>query len=443
MSTVAKRRAVARAIARKKAAKPAIYNMPYVQGRGAYRRRRPAYQRPTSDRLTLPSTLGSMLGGAAGTFVGGPLGGVIGSGIGHLAQGLLKHVTGFGDYRVEVNTLMGEGFSPPELINMSKNGFCVRHREYIGDITASANFTINSYDINPGASGTFPWLSGVAENFEEYMITGMIFEFKTLSADYTTAASAALGYVAMATQYNSLLPAFPDKIHLENYEFANSAKPSETFIHPIECKRALNPVSQLYVRTGPVESNADQRLYDLGKFQIATGGNSGTGVLGELWCTYEICLYKPKLVEADDEILSSHWHLTSVTDLAPFGGGAAVLLPGSTLQAVPNGTSLTFPSTLSDGLFYVSYYVIGTSAIVKAPTTTALFHCSLVNGFYNNLSPYIGSPVDGANSQILAYSVLLHVTGPSAVLVFSDDGLYPVSITGAELWVTQVNDDIT
>lgn len=440
MSTVAKRRAQARAIARNRASRQTIYRAPYVTGRGTYRRVRPAAQKRSG--ISLPSNLGSMVGGAAGTFLGGPLGGVIGSGLGHLAQGLVKHITGFGDYNVEVNTLMGAGFSPPELINLSKHAVCLRHREYIGDITASSAFTIQSYPINPGQSDTFPWLSGVANNFEEYMVTGMIFEYKTLSADYTTASSAALGYVAMATQYNSLQPDFVDKIHLENYEFSNSAKPSETFIHPVECKRSLNPVSQLYVRTGPVEANADQRLYDLGKFQIATGGNSGSGILGELWCTYEVCLFKPKLVEVDDAALTAHYRLTDINNNAPLGASPAVQAAGSTLELTIDGTSITFPDTLTEGKFMCNFTVWGSAATINDPTLTALSGCSLKQYLKTDTVTQASCPANGVSATIYNLLFILEITAGGAVVVISDDGVLPASATDGDLWVAQINDDI-
>lgn len=429
-----------RAIARKKAAassKSPMYRTPRVTGSGAYRRK----AAPRSRNM-LPSGLGSMLGGAAGTFLGGPLGGVVGSGLGHLAQGLIKHITGFGDYSVRVNSLMGDGFSPPELINLSKNSVCLRHREYIGDISASEAFSVQGYDINPGMQATFPWLSGVANNFEEYMFTGMIFEFKTLSADYTTASSAALGYVAMATQYNSLLPDFEDKVHLENYEFSNSAKPSETFVHPIECARGLNPVSQLYVRTGPVPQNADQRLYDLGRFQIATGGNTGTGILGELWCTYEVCLYKPRFVENDNLTLAGQWTLAGVTLNAPLGASPATPAVGNTLELSIDGLAMVFPATLTSGQFLVSYYVLGSAATINDPTVTALSNCTKKSIWGSTPTPQITIPANGVSSVAYTCSVLLEVTGPSATLLFSDDGVIPTSVTFASLWVAQVNDAI-
>lgn len=379
---------------------------------------------------------GSMIGGAIGGLIGGPPGMAIGGGVGHLSQKLIKHFTGVGDYNIEVNTLMGPDFSPPELINKSQRGVCLRHREYIGEITAAATFTNLAYDINPGISNTFPWLAGVANNFEQYAFTGMIFEFKSLSADYTTAASAALGYVAMATQYNSLNPDFIDKIHMENYEFANSAKPSESFIHPIECKKSLTPTEPLYIRTGPVQANADQRLYDLGKFQIATGGNSGSGILGELWCTYEVCLYKPKLVDQDDDILSGHWSLSTVTGPGPLGTSQ---LPDSdvTLEIVFTPTTITFPDTLNSGRYLITYNCVGASTAITIPTITATSGCILVADWANHTIATFTTET-GTTSTGLIIMFVLDILNFSAVVTWGGAATIPATITSADLHIAQM-----
>lgn len=411
--------------------KARIIPQPVYSGRGAYKK---VAARPINKSPSVP--WGSMIGGGIGAALGGPVGSAIGGGVGHLAQSLIKHFTGFGDYSIEVNSLMGGRFSPPELINYSHRGVCMRHREYIGDITATSAFTLTAYDINPGLSSSFPWLAGVANNFEQYAITGMIFEYKSLSADYTTAASAALGYVAMATQYNPLQPQFQDKIHMENYEFANSAKPSENFIHPIECKKSLTPTEPMYVRTGPVENNADQRLYDLGKFQIATGGNAGSGVLGELWCTYEVCFYKPKLVDADDDVLSAHWELGSVTGAGPLGS-AQTPDADNTLDIVFTPTSMTFPSTLNHGKFQVTWTVAGDSTAVTPPGITATSGCSLPAEWINHTTTPFTTQV-GITTTGCIVIFIVEITDYSAVVTFGGAGTTPANPVGADLHIAQM-----
>lgn len=411
--------------------------LPVVSGKGAYTKytARPRRQRASaSSSSSIP--WGSAAGGIIGSMIGGPPGGAIGSAIGGVAQGLIKHFTGVGDYTIEANTLMGANFSPPELINKSHRGVCLRHREFITDITASSAFDLTAYDINPGLSTTFPWLAGVANNFEQYAITGMIFEYKSLSADYTTASSAALGYVVMATQYNPLQPQFQDKIHMENYEFANSAKPSESFIHPIECKKALTPTDPLYVRTGPVEDNADQRLYDLGKFQIATGGNTGSGVLGELWCTYEVCFYKPKLVDADDDVLSAHWRLSTVV-----GGGSLGTLQvpddDNTIDIIFTPTSMTFPATMNHGKFLITWNCVGASTAVTAPVVTAASGCSIPLDFAGHTIGQFSTPNAGGTSTSMTWQAVVIISDYSAVVSVAG-GTLNASISSCDLHIAQM-----
>jgi len=234
--------------------------------------------------------------GSLGSRVGARLGGFLGGG----AQQLFKHITGFGAYRVRGNTLMS-GEVP--IIHNSGNasGTLVRHREYIADVLPTATFTLNSYSINPGNSDLFPWLSAIASSYEKYKFRGLIFEFKAMSASafLGTNGNVGLGTVIMATQYNALFPDFPDKRTMENYEFACSGKPNETFIHPVECSPSQTVVEHMYVQAAGSATLGDARFYDLGNFQIATIGfdSAATGVIGELWATYEVELYKPKITQ--------------------------------------------------------------------------------------------------------------------------------------------------
>lgn len=412
----------------------------FVGGHGAYSTRKPRTRAPATASVRR-QIKGS---GNYKSTVGARIGSEIGAALGYGAQQLVKYITGFGDYKVTSNSLMGGLYDPPEIRNLRERGVCIRHREYLLDITAASSFTLQSFPINPGLVSTFPWLSQVAEAFEEYAITGMIFEFKTLSADYTTASSAALGSVVMATQYNVLSPPFPNKQTMENYEFSNSGKPSETFIHPIECKKAATPVSELFVRTGPVPAGADPRLYDLGNFQIATVGNTGSGVLGELWCTFEVCFFKPKLVASVGlELATDHWQLFGVTSALPLGT-SSVLQPGSQIGTVITttgalaGLNLTFPDTIIEGNYLVMWFVHGTSGTLVPPTL------SITNG--NQLEIWLEDSTNGVtaggtgSNQFLA--LVAQVTAPGMIIQFGALGTLPTPFVSGDLWVMQVNGGI-
>lgn len=410
----------------------------------SYRQTQQRYEK-NADTSSLKG-VGGALGGMAGAALGGPAGAVIGSFLGGKLGHLVGQITGFGDYKVQSNSVMFGGLSPPYVVNaLNKGGIIVRHREYIGDITASSAFVNTAYPINPGQSTTFPWLSGIAANFEQYRMRGCLFEFLSTSSDalLMAATSSALGTVNMATEYDSLEVNFSGKREMLNHEFANSRKPSVSFIHPVECKKDRTPVSELYVRPHGVPSGADIRLYDLGKFQIATEGmQTSTGTVGELWVTYEVELFKAKYdIATLSSGLSDHFILTGVTNALPLGTGSAPTTTSS-LKGVINATTraYTFPIWVTEGRWLIAWYVSGTGNVVATPTLTYT-NCVVSNLFHNNTNNFVGTAT-GSNSTTITTLCCVDVTGPSATIQWST-GTLPSSVTAGDIIVTQLSYGLT
>lgn len=235
---------------------------------------------------------------------GGALGSVFGPKgmmMGRAAGEAISRITGVGDYTVKSNTIATETATlTGEVPSFGKtdNSTRVRHREFITDITASATpnaFNNTSYVIQPGNSELFPWLSSLAQNYQQYRVHGMVFMFKSTTSDYS--AAGALGKIALATNYNVRDAAFVNMQELENAEFSVSGKPSLSRIHPVECAATNGVPLVKWVRDTQYDaSGGDDRLYDVGKFQVATQGlpaaTSGA-IIGELWVTYDIEFFKP------------------------------------------------------------------------------------------------------------------------------------------------------
>lgn len=180
----------------------------------------------------------------------------------------------------------------------SRGGVVIRHREYLGDLISSptaGSFKIQGFPLNPGVAVSFPWLSQVAANFQEYSFEGLVFEFVSTSSDALNSTNTSLGQVIMCTDYNAADALFSDKASMESTEFASSSKPSVNQVHFVECSPRKTAVStELYVRDSPVPSGQDPRLYDWGTFEIATNGFQGTSVnCGEIWVRYQVALSKP------------------------------------------------------------------------------------------------------------------------------------------------------
>nr|WPR18156.1 MAG: capsid protein [Chemarfal virus 149] len=241
---------------------------------------------------------------SAASTLGRTLGSLVGQGeLGSIAGSTLAKMFGHGDYTVKTNTLMNS-LSGPTLPKFSSNnrGTRIVEREFLGDVfsgpvlaSGSTTFDRKSYSLNPTDSSTFPWLSKIANQFDQWEPHGIVFEFVSTSSEYNGLAQS-LGAVVMATDYDPYDPAFAEKVEMENSDYACSTKPSCNLIHGIECDPTERPTKILYTQS----SNPSMPLTSitLGNFQIATQGLSNTGVtLGELWVSYDITFYKKQLTE--------------------------------------------------------------------------------------------------------------------------------------------------
>lgn len=339
----------------------------------------------------------------------------IGQLLGAGARGMFKAITGFGDYKVSNNSLMS-GQIP--VFTAGGNGTSIVFREYIGDITSSNLFAIQSYFLNPGNPAAFPWLSSIAQNYEEYEWRGIIFEFKSMSSELNTnAGTSSLGTVIMATQYNVLDPTFQNKRLMENYEFACSDRPSKSFIHPIECKRSANATQHLYVRTAAVPTSTiqgDLRLYDHGNFQIAQQGMTADfndTSIGELWVSYHVELFKPKLEGVTGaSILSDRFDFTGGTSNNPFlNSGANVT---NTCGCVVGPNIISFPKTCF-GRFHITIQSSSPTASTTTPINFGTFtNCQL---------PVSSIPIIAANTTVNNWSSIQTGSIGNVMLEFTLD----------------------
>lgn len=353
-------------------------------------------RKPAQNNAVNPSinkqirSLGAMLG----NMVLPGIGGNIGSSLANQGHRAFKSITGYGDYTVGANSLIG-GDSVPKFSNISAKSIRVSNREFILDVKSSA--TIGQFDkffvadINPTHRTLFPWLSNIARCYDEYKLHGMIFEFKTTSVDALNSTNTALGKVIMATQYNPLSKDFANAQEMENYEYCSVSKPSMSSIHPIECKGSQTPLDHLYVRhEDEVGAVSDKRFYDFGTFTLATIGMQAASVqVGELWISYDIEFFKPRLPNTPD--MAAHWK--SVGQTLPIGGNIFGPSGASLVQQIPST-----PISLNNALYPVLsfpkdfYGHVQVSLTIYAPitttwTTTGFAHTGNVTALYDYVGP--------------------------------------------------------
>lgn len=252
---------------------------------------------------------GSYWGRAAGGYLGRQSGipgaAAMGAHYGDIASSWLnKRWKGRGMYtgRGSYNSLISGGDSPMGVMSSGDETESVvfSNREYIGDVYGAPNaqFLNEKYELNPGIQSTFPWLSQIAANYEEYEFIQLVFEYKS-TIDSSTAGDGQSGTVMMATNYNANQPIFKDKELMMQYHGGQSARTTQDMAHGVECSpdKAVGDM-QKFIRTGPVAIGEDIKSYDHGTFQL--GQNNQPAIfnndqIGELWVSYSVKLMKPKL----------------------------------------------------------------------------------------------------------------------------------------------------
>lgn len=391
-----------------------------IEGQGAYRRRRYRGRGGYIDDLVSDYQKSS-----ASTSLGK---------IGSVAGDRIAKFFGWGQYHVSKNSLL---LDPPPMINRSEGGqSTIRHREFLGDIiTGDANtFKIQSFPINPAQEVTFPWLSQIASNYEQYRIEGMIFEFRSMAAEALNSTNLALGSVIMCTNYDVLDPPFKQKSEMENYEYGSSAKPSESQVHPIECDRSQTTITELYCRPDAVGMTAGQdlRFSDLGNFQIATNGFQAANVnVGELWVTYQVTFLKGKMFTAlgDYNGYANYTHDNQCTVNNVFGLVGGVEDPDNyqinTIGIEISGATagvITFPQSSLQRSYLIDLVWSYSAGITAGTVAIAATNCTLATG------GLLTSPIGGPNSPQAGVVTLSQCH--QRVMQTKGDGLVPsLSVT--------------
>lgn len=316
---------------------------------------------------------GARLGGAAiGAITGGPKGAVEG----YRKGAAISKFVGLGDYGVSTNQIVGGmGTNNQQAISVNNDSLTgdiiLAQTEYMGNISINilgagegvSPFTVEGYDLNPGLK-TFPFLSQIAQNFELYDWQGLMIQYKPTSGEFgSSSVSNTLGKVIMATRYGvNQDEQFRNAIEMQNYDYANSSKPSAGMIHGIETDNNQQLSEMMLVRNGVVDGKAPRILYDIGRLYVATEGipykvtAPTTIVLGELWVTYRVRLSRAKLYNTLGE--TAVWGKLSFTSVAGalFNGDLSTI--GSVHLKLENVSATRIKVTLPDDFSYGKFSVI-------------------------------------------------------------------------------------
>jgi len=402
---------------------------------------------------------GNLLGTLAGSLVGQP---ELGGRIGDVAGDVVSKIFGHGDYTLKHNSLLKPmdvmGNSPP--VFSSQTNCRIKHKEFLCNIYASSSMQIQAFNVNPGLLQTFPWLSNLAANFQQYKMHGMLFCFQERAS--MTSAAVGLGTVVIATNYDTTAPAFQNSWEARNAQYATSTAPTVSAIHGIECAKSQNPVNEFYIRTGPVRTGTDQRLDDLCTTYVINEGQTGTGIIGEIWVTYDIELMKPRMIaELGGDALDTHYSLSNTTGADPLGSVTPSYLAGPlnvTFTPYNSGTTRTLTlNGIQEGLYLFTFNWILSAGAASNPGTVltgAVFtNCALFSYFGNGTLSSVSSFNNATESleAILLFcikvtgqnpTIQLHAPSPTFTTAWNADMIISVVTTpGVQSQMEQSIDD--
>lgn len=277
-------------------------------------------------------------------------------------------IRGNGDYSVSNSLVKGVARAPS--FKNAKDSLVYKAREYVGNVTSSATasaFSNVSYSINPGLAASFPFLSGIAQNFELYAFDGLVYEYVPACTDSNT--TMATGTIVLSYDADPSDIAPLSKQLAEASEGAISSKVTIPMLMGVECKRSENVNALHYVRSGVITDVSDLRGADLGNLNVSVVGvPEASIVLGELWVTYNIKLLRKQnaVRGGTDSFTATTYNTTSMF------GSARSMAVGSNTGCTMAGAVITFPDAAAGSRFLLTYSAASSAALTGtfAPTYT-------------------------------------------------------------------------
>jgi len=162
----------------------------------------------------------------------------------------------------------------------------LRRSECIGDVYGSTGFATKSYSINPGLADSFPWLSIMAKDWQQYRFSRLIVRFVTRVSANTK------GSVILSPEYN-----VNDGPPLTENEARNTQDSVEgncwaEISVSLDCKAMFAFGLRKQIRTSNI--GADLSTYDAVLLTVATIGLPDNSVIGQLWLDYDVEFFVPQ-----------------------------------------------------------------------------------------------------------------------------------------------------
>lgn len=159
--------------------------------------------------------------------------------------------------------------------------------ELVGTVQMTQAFRCISYEVQPGLSENYPWLSQVASLYQKYVIEDMVYYYKPLVSQYAPLGQQ--GRIVLSFDTDAAASPLTSLQQAEGMSPHSDGIPFERINLRLP-KRASAP---LYVRNATPPYGTDVKTYDAGKLFLCTEGGKSDEMSGELRVKYVVRLLLP------------------------------------------------------------------------------------------------------------------------------------------------------
>jgi hypothetical protein len=189
------------------------------------------------------------------------------------------------------------------------------------------------------------------------------------------------------------------------------------------------------------------KFYDWGKVEIFSQGAQAASVAGELWVTYDIELFKPRLPTSSSNALGTDlFILSSVGTNTPVGSVTASPVTGSSVGTYLDGANdrVIFPTLVTPGYYLVEFAYEGDSTASSQPPTPTGdgTYCVGVDYYENFGSTLFRSPNTGVTVASVACGTCIYYNGGAAgYIAVAPASVMPANALGT-VTVSRIDPDI-
>jgi len=264
----------------------------------------------------------------------------------------------------------------------SGNQSCrIVHREQIDTVAGHTGFYIDSsWNINPGLSDSFPWLSIQASGWEKYRFNSLKLCY------YPRCSTLTVGSIMMAPDYDSAdSPPSSEQIAASFLGAVEDAPWKTTTLNFNSSQLSRDR----FIRSGALAPNLDIRNTDVANAYVivSDGATDGAG-WGKLWIEYDVTL-----INQTNTSLSENQNGITSVGVAPAVGTTNIFGTQTFSQrgliVTTNGSVVSISGMIPGERYIMNAFVVGTSIVTA--------NISAVTGLTGYVT--LGNFIIGGNTQ--------------------------------------------